>query len=1103
MNTSFQYGVIPATVPFRAQVFYLTKPFVSRSSWNRNDDTDEMPMIGLEEWEITAWVGHECNRRRKWWEDGYANIPHTSIVQGPYMRDMVQRNTFLSKVEKLRKEFDQRENLNVGELALILDLEEYDVQSWVDAERLTREACWNTGREYAESQMRSTIHLLGTPSSMEMQGDGDQIMSATQISTVSQNSDLDLSFDNSGQEWQFASSSTCAKRRHGSHELSVNTSATSMTHKKRPRKNQKQSRATAVSQSHLMHQPVDSIVCAESHLCLFESKDEGSQERNICSKSFQDYNSYSEDQTRHHFPKYVFVCWLQTDHGIPCAHGPVYRKDNFQTHLAGMHQFKRSTEIEKQKLKKICEDRRIEVKGYFHDRCGFCSKFLKTRDESFRHIYECSNGKPASKWTHCCTDLSHILKPGVHYTVVVSSDISNYTIGGIDFGRNGGFGGSAGGSSGTEFGYGPGGHNVGSGLGGNQSKHSSNSPSHGHVGKYCTFSLGLKDATQLAIGSKASEASLGCHHNTLISNSLDWPFRVVRKLGYGGFGHVDEVLCDGSTQSYARKTFHRRRETLNSPPDTDRIKNELEILRRLKHPHLIQFVGYYILGHQFHMLMSPVADGNLGDLLRHSKVTAYSSLDSRKGKLLKWMECLKSAVAYLHSHFIQHKDIKPQNILVKGSQIFLADFGNATHFFDLACQDPSGERKVTMTPMYCAPETVSDGAQDSRADIFSLGCVYAEMITWVLGLSIQQFEAFRSSDKGYVAYHKTLPQTFYWIEGLSKSYNHMPKLLKHVPLPFNTVRDMLQEDPSGRPKACDLKLCFPRSVCCCQEYRSYAPEQDESTEYSREVFQIKCFKRLSPPKPVEAQGSIAVKNKACQDDVNSKDISVEAALSPDSASDDSKIRIFDIYKVLPDSIVHKNSTATTDKGGNSSLSSGNIKSELSDGPHLLEKGLSSQYQNEDDMLFNHADGGINLAMPSTSTPNLTAKAQELKIHSPRYNLETGLKPINAAERPIVLELLRKVFYAFQEASASSLASQTTWGSQTRSSGSTTGTSFTCLSSGLTSKNNLIARPDRPILTATTNYERTRLNLMQRLQACPSCDVKNLKVGEFSILSVTC
>jgi serine/threonine protein kinase len=89
--------------------------------------------------------------------------------------------------------------------------------------------------------------------------------------------------------------------------------------------------------------------------------------------------------------------------------------------------------------------------------------------------------------------------------------------------------------------------------------------------------------------------------------------------------------------------------------------------------------------------------------------------------------CLCAAVQYLHSQNCRHKDIKPANILIKHGEVFLTDFGTAR---DWNC----GEQGTTIgmagpyTPAYAAPEVADWEPRNEAADIWSLGCVYLDMI---------------------------------------------------------------------------------------------------------------------------------------------------------------------------------------------------------------------------------------------------------------------------------------------------------------------------------------------------------------------------------------
>lgn len=93
-----------------------------------------------------------------------------------------------------------------------------------------------------------------------------------------------------------------------------------------------------------------------------------------------------------------------------------------------------------------------------------------------------------------------------------------------------------------------------------------------------------------------------------------------------------------------------------------------------------------------------------------------------------WMHCLSSAVKYLHGNGILHQDLKPANILVKGQTLWLTDFGVSFQSDDDASRYGLLGSDHPGTADYCAPEqNEGDSYVGTKADIFSLGCVFAEV----------------------------------------------------------------------------------------------------------------------------------------------------------------------------------------------------------------------------------------------------------------------------------------------------------------------------------------------------------------------------------------
>ena len=153
---------------------------------------------------------------------------------------------------------------------------------------------------------------------------------------------------------------------------------------------------------------------------------------------------------------------------------------------------------------------------------------------------------------------------------------------------------------------------------------------------------------------------------------------------------------------YARKRIKRHREMRKEKEAFKRFETELAALKRLNHEHLVRVHGSYTDDKYVALLMSPVADYNLKVYLQRpiQKIEMPT--------FRRWYGCLANAIAYLKEEQIRHKDIKPENILVKGKTVFLTDFGTAWDWSDSKFADSVTKGSFeAFTPRYASPEVVS------------------------------------------------------------------------------------------------------------------------------------------------------------------------------------------------------------------------------------------------------------------------------------------------------------------------------------------------------------------------------------------------------------
>jgi TolA-binding protein len=235
------------------------------------------------------------------------------------------------------------------------------------------------------------------------------------------------------------------------------------------------------------------------------------------------------------------------------------------------------------------------------------------------------------------------------------------------------------------------------------------------------------------------------------------PLEMKGILGSGGFGQVDRVLSTISFREYALKRVIRSAVFSGRTEEDIRRRaecvkqfiEEMEALKRLKHHHVVEFVGSYTDPKYMGLIMSPVADMDLSTYLARADKVRYRELRTFFG-------CLAQALAFLHEQKIRHKDIKPSNILVHGGNVLFTDFGLA---FDFTDKDGSTTASMVngITPRYCAPEVVNYEPRNTSSDIWSLGVVFLEMTAVLKGRTVAYMYNFLKEHGSGQAYVRTNP----------------------------------------------------------------------------------------------------------------------------------------------------------------------------------------------------------------------------------------------------------------------------------------------------------------------------------------------------------
>jgi tetratricopeptide (TPR) repeat protein/tRNA A-37 threonylcarbamoyl transferase component Bud32 len=264
------------------------------------------------------------------------------------------------------------------------------------------------------------------------------------------------------------------------------------------------------------------------------------------------------------------------------------------------------------------------------------------------------------------------------------------------------------------------------------------------------------------------------------------PFTTIDKIGMGSSAYVESVSL--KEDRYAQKVFILKGPSANQLKK--QVKDEVSVLQRLEHPHIVQIFCTFEEKNYFAMVMQPLAAGDLEVFLsRRTGTLELSPL------VEKWLGCLAVTLSFLHSHGVKHRDIKPRNILVNGGRILFSDFGSSRD-----CSLESGMSTdgpaYGHTKIYSAIEVIEAEKRNETADVFSLGCVFTEMVSALCGRSPDCYDRFRGSVE-----HKRMPyyQSLDRVESWFMDEEQMPIWGRKMYLSF--IKPMLAATAEDRPSA--------------------------------------------------------------------------------------------------------------------------------------------------------------------------------------------------------------------------------------------------------------------------------------------------------------
>lgn len=209
----------------------------------------------------------------------------------------------------------------------------------------------------------------------------------------------------------------------------------------------------------------------------------------------------------------------------------------------------------------------------------------------------------------------------------------------------------------------------------------------------------------------------------ILASRQDSPWTQGKLLGRGACGVVYEAIIDLTGGKMAVKMFYFKK-TSDADKEMALMLQEIKIMCSLVHPNIVRYFYCERKDQNLNLFME-LCDGSLADYISKKKQAPNNAHQGNSQNMMSTNEIIEQtlrALVYLHDMGITHRDIKPQNILIKGRLIKMTDFGTARQNMEEDLLDVQG------TFRYMAPEVYRGQPHSQSCDIWSLGCLTAELL---------------------------------------------------------------------------------------------------------------------------------------------------------------------------------------------------------------------------------------------------------------------------------------------------------------------------------------------------------------------------------------